>query len=825
MSPRPIAVPDRPLRVAHVIHSLGGGGAEGLLVEIARGAAAAGLEIVVIGLSDAEDDRVAAQLVRAGARVHQLHAGRYDVTAVVRVARLLRRERVDVVHTHLKHADLVGGVAARLVGLASVSTLHVIEAQPTSLAAKLRVRLAVSARSLLAQRVIALSQAQRRWYAALGGARRLIVIPNGVREPLPKRTRDEVRAELDVPDGVPLLLTLSLMRPEKGHEVYLDALADLPADVEYVAALAGDGPLLEAIRARVAAEPALARRVRVLGFRRDADDLLQAADVVVHPSLADALPTALISAIAAGRPVLATQVGGIPDIVQEAAGVLVPPGDSRALKEGIMTVLGDKSAWAEMGVAARAHYESTYTANGWLTALRRTYEAVRDGETALDPTTAVRTAVILSAVRPFPADNGKSIVIGGMLEHLVRRLGAGNVHFVHVGAPLSEDFGLDGVVVHEVGAPSRLEQVTALGRDVLFGKLSMQEAFLASPTVTGRIADIFHSIDPDLEIIDTLRLEQHVRHLPHRGRRVLYLDDLFSVRYRRMLAVMDDTVAGADFNPLGNFATHVPAMLRPLAEGGPTRRLLLRSEATRIARSERAAALRASTSLLLNDEEAESLARTTGASVELIPPGLPGPQPNIGRWNGAPEYVFVGLLSIAHNHDGLMAFLRDGMPELLRIQPEARLHVVGRGASDALLDLASTFGDRVVMHGFVPDLDDLLGPACALVNPLRFGSGVKIKVIESIARGLPVVATPVGAEGVAVTGRPGLTVVDDMRAMARALARLANPAVRQSESAGALEIYREKFAPEVIAGRYDEVLGTTPPVRPARPRHLSVVGE
>ena len=118
------------MKVAHVIHSLGSGGAEAVLEHLAPAARAACIDIIVIGLSDAADNRTAVRLREAGVTVHELHRRRYDLTAVVTLARLLRSARVDVVHTHLKHADVVGGLAAGLVGRPAVSTLHVIEAAP-----------------------------------------------------------------------------------------------------------------------------------------------------------------------------------------------------------------------------------------------------------------------------------------------------------------------------------------------------------------------------------------------------------------------------------------------------------------------------------------------------------------------------------------------------------------------------------------------------------------------------------------------------------------------------------------------------------------------
>lgn len=394
------------LTVAHVIHSLGAGGAEAVLVDLARAAPAAGLRMVVIGLSDAHsgdevDRRVVPQLQRHGVVVHEMHGARYDPRQTFAVARILRAEAVDIVHTHLKHADLVGGAAARLAGVPSVSTLHVIDT-PTSKGHRIRLAAAMRARSL-SSAVIALSSEQLRWYRGYAGRdNRITLLPNGVVEPEVSRDAAAIRAEVGVPDGSALAVCVSLMRPEKGHADLLDAVRRMPATVPVVVALAGDGPLLDGIRSRVESDPSLADRVRVLGFRRDVADLLAAADFVVHPSLADALPTALISALAAARPVVATNVGGIPDIVTTDAGVLVDPADpvalGAAMAEMTETVRAGGIAVEAMQRAARKRYEEYFSADVWVTNLRALYERARNGRDS----SASRRVVLVE----FPPSGG-----------------------------------------------------------------------------------------------------------------------------------------------------------------------------------------------------------------------------------------------------------------------------------------------------------------------------------------------------------------------------------------------------------------------------------
>ena len=123
----------RPLKVAHIIHSLGPGGAEHVLVDLAGAASSAALDLLVVALSPVPDAVHAHDLRRLGVPVVELGLGRWDLRAVPRTVSLLREHGVEIVHTHLKHADLVGSLAAARLGIPAVSTLHLIESAPAQI--------------------------------------------------------------------------------------------------------------------------------------------------------------------------------------------------------------------------------------------------------------------------------------------------------------------------------------------------------------------------------------------------------------------------------------------------------------------------------------------------------------------------------------------------------------------------------------------------------------------------------------------------------------------------------------------------------------------
>ena len=366
------------MRVCHLIHELGPGGAEHVLVDLARVAGEAGIEMRVVSLMPLGGHRYPQVLRDLGVRVDSLDLpSRWDPRGLRRAVRLLRPDPPDLLHSHLKHADLVAAYAAPRLGAPMISTLHLVEDE-VGLVARLKRDLGAVARRRRAARTIAVSDALRRWYV---GAFRVdpasvVTIPNGIPAPAPvaEEQRAALRAEFGVPvDGL-LAVTVAIFREGKGHDDLLAAaalLGDLP--VRFV--LAGSGP--EEARLRAAAEAAgLAGRVAFAGFREDVAGLLAAADLVVHPSHADALPTALIHALAAGVPAVATRVGGIPEIVGEEAGALVPAADPAVLAAAIRSLAADPERRRRMGAAARERFAARFEGTAWAGRLKALYDEV-----------------------------------------------------------------------------------------------------------------------------------------------------------------------------------------------------------------------------------------------------------------------------------------------------------------------------------------------------------------------------------------------------------------------------------------------------------------
>ena len=181
------------------------------------------------------------------------------------------------------------------------------------------------------------------------------VIPNGLRIGRSPDTaeREAARAALGIPPGAQVVAFLGRLSPEKAPEVLLRATRDTGALV----LLAGDGPLRAALEAE-----ATGTSTRFLGFVPDVQPVLAAADVLALPSWTEGLPMAVLEAMAAGVPVVASAVGSLPQVLGEGAGLLVPPGDVDALRAALAR-LAEPGLRASLTATARARVEARHGAD------------------------------------------------------------------------------------------------------------------------------------------------------------------------------------------------------------------------------------------------------------------------------------------------------------------------------------------------------------------------------------------------------------------------------------------------------------------------------
>jgi len=288
------------------------------------------------------------------------------------LAAVLRRRQIDVLHSHMFGSNLWGTTFGRLVGV------PVIVAHEHSWSYERNLLRYTIDRELIgrgADALVAVSQEDRARMIQLEGipSSKVRVIRNCIM-PLPPPTVD-LRAELGVSQSAPVIGTLTVLRPEKGLDVLVEAAALLTQEFpDLLALIAGAGPEEGRLRSLVRAR-GLEPTVRLLGFRPDIADVLASLDVAVFSSEREGSPLAVLESMAAGKPIVATRVGGIPALVKhEEHALLAPPREPLALAQEVARLLRDRELGERLGRKARERQQREFDLVSTVRAVEDLYE-------------------------------------------------------------------------------------------------------------------------------------------------------------------------------------------------------------------------------------------------------------------------------------------------------------------------------------------------------------------------------------------------------------------------------------------------------------------
>ena len=341
----------RPMRLLLVADSLDVGGAERHVVELASALARQGHSIT---LACSVQGALAPLAEQAGVQVQpllgRLVKRRQSLRYAWQLARLIRRDRFDLVHAHLFASALASAYAT----LGTDTPLVITEHSQATWRSRSACRYSQWSYSQ-AKHIIAVSREIKWRLVEQDGIPydRVSVIMNAV-SPAPDRSKTRAPGLPDVPQESPLVGVVTRLQPEKGVVYFLEAAASILRHLPQVHFLIiGNGPLGRTLRMYVG-QLGIQEHVHFLGFRLDARALVGSLDVLVVPSLSEGTPLVTLEAMAAGVPVVASAVGGIPEQIRhESEGLLVPPGNALALSEAILRLLHHPTLMQRLGQAGQ----------------------------------------------------------------------------------------------------------------------------------------------------------------------------------------------------------------------------------------------------------------------------------------------------------------------------------------------------------------------------------------------------------------------------------------------------------------------------------------
>ncbi len=378
------------LRIIEMIDKpvLGGGPTAVLL--LARGLDAGQFDVAV---SSGGSGPLVEEACRSGLRHLPFAPGpRLNLRPAAAIARILEGEKTDILHTHGGYAGLYGRLAARRARTpVVVHTLHGIHylhyrnpvLRRLSIWQERFLSRSTDALVVVCQSDLALARKHR-----LAAPELLVVVPNGLDSPAAGGPPPAagLRDNLGLGQGGPIVGTVARLHRQKGIIHLLRAAPRiLGASPRARIVVVGEGPLGGDLRKR-AASLGLSGRFVFLGERDDARSIMSLFDVFVLPSLWEGLPFVLVEAAALGRPIVATAVDGVPEVVEDGkTGVLIPPADADALADAVIGLLSDRERADALGDAARSLIPPRFP-------LRRTVEQHQDlylrlyrQKTALNP--------------------------------------------------------------------------------------------------------------------------------------------------------------------------------------------------------------------------------------------------------------------------------------------------------------------------------------------------------------------------------------------------------------------------------------------------------
>lgn len=342
------------INVLYIIWSLGLGGAERVVINLAKGLDKTKFNPMVCCLNDKGE--FAVELEERGIPVIALNKRLgIDIAVIGKLISVIKERNIQIVHTHLWGANFWGRIAAKMAGVpVIIATEHNVDTWKSWFNFALDRWLSRST-----DKIIAVSNKVKEFYQSKGiNPKKIAVIYNGVDIAKGEERRAKIdsrssildyRKEFNIKNDETMLAIIGRLVEQKGHRYLFEALNMLNGKYKVRLLVVGNGPLLQELQQRAMSYD-LSAKIIFTGLRKDVPDLLKITDILVLPSLREGLPMVALEAMAVGKPIIATNVGGTPEVVLDGqTGILVPPGNPTALADAIDRLIENRNLTKKLG--------------------------------------------------------------------------------------------------------------------------------------------------------------------------------------------------------------------------------------------------------------------------------------------------------------------------------------------------------------------------------------------------------------------------------------------------------------------------------------------
>ncbi len=359
----------RPLTILTVIAPHRYSGAERIAVTLAEGLRDRGHRVV---FACKHQEQFVAEMTRRGLECASTRiSGKVSPASLYRVARIARDIKADIIHTHLSTGAWWGSFAGRLLGIPVLAHVHALNTKTCFVYADMLAACSHGVKDHMVSQGVP-EERVRVIYNGIDAARLATL------RPIP-----DVRADLGLTDGEPVVGVAAHLTPKKGQRYVIEAAAILSRKrPDLLCYLVGEGDQYEELR-QLAESLGVSDRIRFTGYRPDAQDLMQAMDIVILPSVAkEGLGVCLVEAGAVGKPVIGSNAPGINEVIADGkTGVLVQPANAQALAEAMDRLIGDPELRRRMGEAGRQRVREVFTLRHMVDQTEALYREMIAGKT------------------------------------------------------------------------------------------------------------------------------------------------------------------------------------------------------------------------------------------------------------------------------------------------------------------------------------------------------------------------------------------------------------------------------------------------------------